>query len=73
MSTITDMYGREVTVQTGVVTQTMEGAVTEDVYSLDGVDVWLPAGTPQNVALQTIEAMAPDWWTTPEPDQGLPS
>jgi hypothetical protein len=73
MSTITDMYGREITIQTGVVTQTMEGAVTEDVYSLDGVDVWLPAGTPQNVALQTIEAMAPDWWTTPEPDQGLPS
>jgi hypothetical protein len=73
MSTITDMYGREITVQTGVVTQTMEGAVTEDVYSLDGVDVWLPAGTPQNVALQTIEAMAPDWWTTPEPDQGPPS
>lgn len=73
MSTITDMYGREVTVQTGVVTQTMEGAVTEDVYSLDGVDVWLPAGTPQAIALQTIEAMAPDWWTTPEPDQGPPS
>ena len=70
MSTITDMYGREITIQTGVVTQ---GVGAEDIYSLDGVDVWLPAGTPQNVALQTIEAMAPDWWTTPEPDQGLPS
>jgi hypothetical protein len=73
MSTITDMYGREITIQTGVVTQTIEGAVTEDVYSLDGVDVWLPAGTPQAIALQTIEAMAPAWWTTPEPDQGPPS
>jgi hypothetical protein len=72
MSTIIDQYGREIDVQTDVVTQTIEGAVTEDVYTLEGVSVWLPAGTPESMALQTIEAMAPDWWTPPEPDQELP-
>ena len=72
MSTIIDQYGREIDVQTDVVTQTIEGAVTEDVYTLEGVSVWLPAGTPEHMALQTIEAMAPDWWTPPEPDQELP-
>jgi hypothetical protein len=71
MSTIIDKYGREITVRTGVVTQGAPGA--EDVYSFDGVDVWLPTGTPEYLALATIEAMAPDWWTTPEPDQGPPS
>jgi hypothetical protein len=70
-STINDQYGREIIVQTGVVSQTAEGAVTEDVYSLEGVDVWLPAGTPQHIALQTIEAMAPDWWTPPAPEQPI--
>jgi hypothetical protein len=72
MNTIIDQYGREIEVQTDVVTQTIEGAVTEDVYTLDGVAVRLPAGTPEHIALQTIEAMAPDWWTPPEPDQGTP-
>jgi hypothetical protein len=73
MKTIIDQYGREIEVQTDVVTQTIEGAVTEDVYTLEGVAVWLPAGTPENVALATIEAMAPAWWTPEEPDQELPS
>jgi hypothetical protein len=71
MSTIIDQYGREIVVQTDVVIQTIEGAVTEDVYTLDGVAVWLPAGTPQSIALQTIEAMAPDWWTPPAPEQPI--
>ena len=68
MSTITDMYGREITIQTGVVTQ---GVGAEDVYSLDGVDVWLPAGTSQAIALQTIEAMAPPWYVAAEPEQPI--
>jgi hypothetical protein len=74
MSTIIDKYGREIDVQTDVVTQTIEGVVTEDVYTLDGVAVWLPAGTPESVALATIEAMAPAWWVPPPPpEEGEPS
>jgi hypothetical protein len=71
MSTIIDVYGREIDVQTDVVTQTIEGAVTEDVYTLDGVAVRLPAGTPEHIALATIEAMAPAWWTPPAPEQPI--
>lgn len=63
MSTIVDKYGREVDVQTEV-----DG---EDVYVFEGNGVWFPTGTPQNVALATIEAMAPGWWTPPEPDQPI--
>lgn len=67
MSTLIDQYGREIDVQTSVTT---EGVSTVgDVYTFEGVALWLPAGTPENVVLQTIEAMAPAWWVPPAPEE----
>jgi hypothetical protein len=71
MSTIIDQYGRTIEVQTDVEYQVEGRSVIEDVYTFEGNGVWFPAGTPQNVALQTIEAMAPAWWTPPEPEHPI--
>lgn len=69
MSTIIDEYGREIEVQIGVEYEVEGRSVIEDVYIFEGNGVWFPTGTPQNVALQTIEAMAPHWWTPPPPPE----
>lgn len=53
MITITDKYGRTITI---TITTDDRG---NDVYTFDGVTVSFPVGTPQEKVLHTIEAMAP--------------
>jgi hypothetical protein len=63
MNTITDKYGRDIDVEIDV-----NG---EDVYTLQGLTVKVPTGTPQSVALNSIEAMAPSDWISGTPEQPI--
>lgn len=59
MTTITDAYGRTITIAID-----QDG---EDVYSLAGVTVSFPTGTPQTQAVASIEGMAPADYAPPAP------
>jgi hypothetical protein len=59
MSTITDIYGRTIDVQIDV-----EG---EDIYTLVGIILSVPTGTPQINAVLSIEGMAPAGYVPPPP------
>lgn len=63
MSTITDMYGREIDVQIDV-----DG---QDIYTLEGITLAVPTGTPEAQAVSSIEAMAPPWYVAAEPEQPI--
>jgi hypothetical protein len=61
MSTFTDMYGREVNVEIDI-----DG---KDIYTLEGIILEFPTGTPESQALSSINGMAPSWYVPPEPEQ----
>jgi hypothetical protein len=60
MSTITDAFGRTVTISTD-----SDGS---DVYALPGLSVSFPAGTAEAVALASINAHAPGVYVAPKVD-----
>lgn len=57
MSTITDSYGRTITISS---------AQGQDVYTLGGLLVSFPTGTLQSQALNAIEGMAPAGYSPPK-------
>ena len=59
MSTIIDIYGRTIDVQIDV-----EG---QDIYTLVGIILSVPTGTPQTNAVLSIEGMAPAGYVPPPP------
>jgi hypothetical protein len=61
MTTIIDNYGREIDVEIDI-----DG---KDVYTLDGLILKFPTGTPQSQVLSSINGMAPSWYVPPEPEQ----
>lgn len=58
MTTITDVYGRAISVTADA------GGL--DVYATAGLSVSFPAGTPQAQALATLEGMAGAGWAAPQ-------
>ena len=59
MITITDIHGRDIDIDINV-----NG---DDIYTLAGIVLVVPTGTPQDVAVNTIEAMAPWDYVAPLP------
>jgi hypothetical protein len=57
VSTVTDAFGRTVTIETDV------GGL--DLYAVNGVTLEFPTGTSQSSALATINSMAPESYAAP--------